>query len=167
MRLDLGGIAKGYILQEAMAVLVARGAPRAMVEAGGDIVVGDAPPGTPGWRIDVPHADAAFAARAASLKHAALSTSGATVQFVEIGGVRYSHVIDPRTGLGVTHGFVTSVIARDGATADALATALGVLGSEGAKPMLARFSDVVWSQAQRGPGLRTRPVWRTLQAGGL
>ena len=58
MRLDLGGIAKGYILQEALAVLRSAGVTRALVESGGDIVVGDAPPGREGWTIDVPGADA-------------------------------------------------------------------------------------------------------------
>jgi thiamine biosynthesis lipoprotein len=139
MRLDLGGIAKGYILQEALTVLASQGTPRAVVEAGGDIVAGDAPPGQPGWRIDVPHAHAAFGARAATLTRAALSTSGATVQFVEIEGIRYSHVIDPRTGLGVTHDLVVSVIAPDAATADGLATAVGVLGASGAANLLAAF----------------------------
>lgn len=143
MRLDLGGIAKGFILQEAMTVLVARGTPHALVEAGGDIVVGDAPPGKPGWRVDVPHADASFAARASALARAALSTSGATAQSVEISGVRYSHVVDPWTGLGVTHDRVTSVIAADGATADALATAINVLGPDRANRILAKFPVVV------------------------
>jgi thiamine biosynthesis lipoprotein len=141
MRLDLGGIAKGYILQQALAVLTAQGTPRALVEAGGDIVVGDAPPAQSGWRVDVPHADASFVARAAALTRAALSTSGATVQFVEIKGVRYSHVIDPRTGLGVTHDLVVSVIAADAATADGLATAAGVLGASGAAKLLAAFPE--------------------------
>jgi thiamine biosynthesis lipoprotein len=138
-RLDLGGIAKGYVLQQALTVLAAQGTPRALAEAGGDVVVGDAPPRKPGWRIEVPHADASFVARAAALTRAALSTSGATAQFVEIEGVRYSHVIDPRTGLGVTDDLVVSVIAADGATADGLATAAGVLGASGAANLLAAF----------------------------
>jgi len=145
MRLDLGGIAKGYILQEALHVLRSRGVTRALVESGGDIVVGDAPPGRTGWRIDVPGADAAFAARAATLSNAALSTSGPTAQFVEIDGVRYSHVVDPRTGVGLTNGITAHVIAADGATADALATALTVLGEKAAAPILRRFPGVEWT----------------------
>jgi thiamine biosynthesis lipoprotein len=150
MRLDLGGIAKGYILQEALAVLMAQGMPQALAEAGGDIVVGDAPPGKPGWRIEVPHAGAAFVARAAALTRAALSTSGATVQFVEIDGVRYSHIVDPRTGLAVTHDRVTSVIARDGATADALATAINVLAAEGSAGLLAKYPEAIISMRSVG-----------------
>ncbi len=103
MRLDLGGIAKGYILEEALRTLRAAGVRRALIEAGGDIVVGDAPPDRDGWRIDVIGADREFAARAAKLTNAALATSGPTAQFVEIDGVRYSHVVDPRTGVGLTN----------------------------------------------------------------
>ncbi len=128
MRLDLGGIAKGFILQAALGTLRSRGLSRAMLEAGGDIVVGDAPPNRDGWRIDVPDADTALARRAAALVNAAIATSGAASQFVEIAGVRYSHVVDPRTGVGLTNRTSATVIAPDGATADALATALTVLG---------------------------------------
>ena len=126
MRLDLGGIAKGYILDEALRTLRSVGVLRALIEAGGDIAVGDAPPDRDGWRIDAIGADSEFAARAAKLTNAALATSGPTAQFVEIAGVRYSHVVDPRTGVGLTNHVTAHVIAPDGATADALATALTV-----------------------------------------
>jgi FAD:protein FMN transferase len=142
MRLDLGGIAKGYILQDALRTLRDHGVPSALLEAGGDIVVGDAPPGRPGWRIDTPSADPAFTDRAAKLSNAALATSGPTAQFIEIDGVRYSHVVDPRTGLGVTSHVVARVIAEDAATADALATALTVVGPEGADTIVRRFLGV-------------------------
>jgi thiamine biosynthesis lipoprotein len=128
MRLDLGGIAKGFILQEALAVLERHGISQALLDAGGDIVVGAAPPGRNGWRIEAPGADSAFATRAQNLTHAAFATSGPSEQFLEIEGVRYSHVVDPRTGLGLTNGFTVYVIATDGATADAAATAFSVLG---------------------------------------
>jgi|EndMetStandDraft_4_1072995.scaffolds.fasta_scaffold100996_2 FAD:protein FMN transferase len=126
MRVDLGGIAKGYILDDALRTLRGAGVRRVLIEAGGDIVVGNAPPDRDGWRIDVTGADSEFAARAAELTNAALATSGPTAQFVEIDGVRYSHVVDPRTGMGLTNHVTAYVIAPDGATADALATALTV-----------------------------------------
>ncbi len=113
MRLDLGGVAKGYIIQQGLEAMAALGVTRALVEAGGDLVVGDAPPGREGWRIAVADADAAFAARAARLTHAALATSGPSAQFADIGGVRYSHVIDPRTGIGLTNHVTAHVIAAD------------------------------------------------------
>jgi FAD:protein FMN transferase len=145
MRLDLGGIAKGYIIQEALKTLAASGVTRALIEAGGDIVVGDAPPGRDGWRIEVDGADAAFQSRAARLTNAALATSGPSAQFVEINGVRYSHVVDPRTGLGLTNNITAHVIARDGATADGLATALTVIGRYGAPALLEKFPGVLSS----------------------
>jgi thiamine biosynthesis lipoprotein len=128
MRIDLGGIAKGYMLQNALAVLRAKGVRSAMIEAGGDLVVGDAPPGQPGWNVYVASSDTAMLNRARALKNAAVGTSGGSEQFVEIGGVRYSQVIDPRTGLGVTGKHIATVIADDAVIADAAATALNVLG---------------------------------------
>jgi thiamine biosynthesis lipoprotein len=136
MRLDLGGIAKGYILGEALAVLRAHGAPSALIEAGGDIVVGDPPPGRPGWTIALGAADTTVASTA-------VSTSGTGEQFVEIAGVRYAHVVDPHTGLGVTAARTVTVMAADAGVADALATALVVLGPERGAAVAARFPGTV------------------------
>ena len=128
MRLDLGGIAKGYILQQALATLERHGVTQVMLEAGGDIMVGAPPPGQTGWRVDVPGADSIFQSRARELTRAALATSGPAFQYVEIDGRRYSHVIDPHTGTGLTTSLTAHVIASDAATADALATAFSILG---------------------------------------
>ena len=145
MRLDLGGIAKGYILQEALNVLRSRGVRSAMVEAGGDIVVGDAPPGQAGWSVFVAGADTATLRRAQALSNAAVATSGGSEQYVEIGGVRYSHVIDPRTGLGTTSRYIVTVIAEDAALADAAATALSVLGPDRASTLRRKFPEALVS----------------------
>jgi FAD:protein FMN transferase len=145
MRIDLGGIAKGYILQRARDTLAAHGITHALVEAGGDIVVGDAPPGRAGWDVETAGTPPAFAARARTLRHAALATSGPSAQFVEIDGVRYSHVVDPRSGMPLTSGWTAMVVAGDGATADAIATALTALGPEASRDMLARFPEVMAS----------------------
>ena len=144
MTLDLGAIAKGYILRAALDALCDTGITRALVDAGGDIVTGDAPPDRQGWQIDVPAAPRlpdAFVTRASSLKHAALATSGPSAQFVEINGVRYSHVVDPRSGEALTSSTSAHVIAPDAATADALATAATVLGPEGLTALRAAFPD--------------------------
>jgi thiamine biosynthesis lipoprotein len=151
MALDLGGIAKGYILQEALRTLRARAVSRALVESGGDIVVGDAPPGRTGWQVRTPGADAAFADRASHLENAALSTSGASAQYVDIDGRRYSHIVDPRTGLGVTSPRIARVIAGDGATADALATALTILGPKSVPVLLDGFPEVTVSVTDPPP----------------
>lgn len=138
MRLDTGGIAKGYILQRARDVLRAHGVAAALVEAGGDLVAGDAPRGTPGWVVQASCGDPRRV-----LVHSAFATSGASVQFVEIDGTRYSHIVDPRTGLGVTSPHLVHVQAPDAATADAWATALSVLGPAGADTVTVP-TDVVY-----------------------
>lgn len=128
MRLDLGGIAKGYALDCALKVLQEHGIRHALLEAGGDIVAGLAPPGTAGWRIEV--ANASPERRWVYLALGAISSSGDTEQYVEYQGKRYSHIVDPRTGWGLNTRVAATVIARDGITSDSLATALCVLGRE-------------------------------------
>ena len=132
MRLDLGGIAKGYAGDEALRVLKRHGITRALIAAAGDIVVGDPPPGRNGWRIGIAPLDSPEGppSRYLRLENAAVSTSGDAFQYVEIDGVRYSHIIDPRTGLGLTTRSSVTVVAKDGITADSLASAVSVLGPE-------------------------------------
>lgn len=137
MRLDLGGIAKGYILQRAGESLRSAGIASALIEAGGDMTFF----GARAWKAQVGAGCSVLGAVHGVLvlgarQDGALSTSGATAQFVEIGGVRYSHVVDPRTGLGLTDHRTVHVRAPDGATSDAWATALGVLGPERAKQVV-------------------------------
>lgn len=131
MQLDLGGIAKGYAGDEAQRVLRAHGVRRALVGMGGDIVVSGPPPGTKGWTIRVPNAsgDLTFA-------DCAVSTSGDTEQFVELGGKRYSHVVDPRTGWAVTNRVQATVVAKDGFTSDPLSKIFALLGPRDARPVL-------------------------------
>jgi thiamine biosynthesis lipoprotein len=130
MLLDLGGIAKGYAADAALLVLKRFGIRRALVAAGGDIVAGDPPPGARGWAIGIQPLEPAESSSAPRLVlvNAAVSTSGDAEQFVEINGVRYSHILDPRTGLGVTGHSSVTVVAPDGTTSDAMATAASVLG---------------------------------------
>lgn len=136
MQLDLGGIAKGYACDNALRVLRRYGVARALIQMGGDIVAGDAPPGEQGWRIELAEGGTA------TLRNAALSTSGSTEQYVEIDGVRYAHIIDPRTGLGLTRLVLARVRARDGITADSLATAAAVLGEPDAKRLERLYKGV-------------------------
>jgi thiamine biosynthesis lipoprotein len=132
MKLDLGGIAKGYALDEALKVLQARGISRALVTGGGDMVMSDPPPGQVGWRIEIAPLDVPQAPpkRYIRLARAGLATSGDVFQRLEIDGRRYSHIVDPRTGVGLTDHSLVTVIAPDGMTADALATTVSVLGPE-------------------------------------
>lgn len=130
MQLDLGAIAKGFACDEAQAALKAKGIKSALVEAGGDIVVTDSPPGEEGWKVAVDD-------ETRTLSNVAISTSGDTEQFVEINGTRYSHIVDPRTGYGITSRTVVTITASDGLTSDSLATAFSVLGPEKSSILLA------------------------------
>jgi len=131
MRLDLGGIAKGYAIDEALATLRRNGVTRALVDAGGDIRLGAPPPDRPGWLIGVAALEPdAPPSRYLWLADRAIATSGDTWQFVEIEGRRYSHLVDPRTGIGLTDHSSVTVVAGDGITADGLASAVSVLGPE-------------------------------------
>jgi thiamine biosynthesis lipoprotein len=132
MRLDLGAIAKIYAVDEAIAVLKARGITRALVGGSGDMTASDAPPGLPGWRIEVAPLDTPDAPprQIVYLKNRSIATSGDAFQRVEIDGKRYSHIVDPRTGLGLTDHSLVTVIADDGMTANGLSTSVSVLGPE-------------------------------------
>lgn len=132
MRLDLGGIGMGYAADEALAVLKHHGITSAMIDASGDVVCSAAPPGEQGWKIGLaPLTESAGPpSRYVWLVDQSLTTSGDAFQFVEINGTRYSHIVDPKTGLGLTSRSSVTVIARDGTTADSLATAVCVLGPE-------------------------------------
>lgn len=132
MQLDLGGIAMGYAADQALAVLRRSGFEHAMVDASGDIAVAQPPPETAGWLVAIAPLEPgeALPSRHVWLSNAALAVSGDAFQFIEIDGRRYSHIVDPRTGLGLTDHSQVTVIAADCMTADSLATAVSVLGPE-------------------------------------
>jgi thiamine biosynthesis lipoprotein len=128
MRLDLGGIAKGYAADAVLALLREKYAiTRALVAASGDITCGDPPPGRNGWVVDVTPIAKNRTPRKLTLVRCAVSTSGDLEQFVEINGVRYSHILDPKTGLGLTGRRSATVIAPRGIQADSLTKVASVL----------------------------------------
>jgi thiamine biosynthesis lipoprotein len=131
MQLDVGGIAKGYAADQALLVLRHMGIRQAMVAASGDIALGDPPPGKKGWTIAIESLDteATGSAKTVLLHNAGISTSGDTEQYVEIDGRRYSHIVDPATGLGLTDRIGVTIIAPTATASDSLATAVSVLGS--------------------------------------
>ena len=143
MRLDLGGIAKGYAADCALKVLRKFGISRALIELGGDIVLGDPPPNRKGWRIGILD-ESGKPEKFLEIANCAVSTSGSTEQFVEIAGRRYAHIVDPRTGLGLTKLILVTVIAKDGITADGLATALCVLGEKEGRKLAESYGAVAF-----------------------
>jgi thiamine biosynthesis lipoprotein len=130
MLLDLGGIAKGYAADEAIAVLKRNGIDRALVAAGGDIAVSDPPPDAEGWRIGIAPLESPNnkPSRYLILKNAGVSTSGDAEQHVEIDGKRYSHIVDPRTGIGLIGRQSVTVVAPKGILSDSLTKVVSVLG---------------------------------------
>ena len=130
MQLDLGGIAKGYAADEALSVLKKHGIDRALVAAGGDIAVSGPPPDAGGWKIAIKPLDGEKDPGRLILHHAAVSTSGDAEQHLEIDGKRYSHIVDPRTGIGLLGRMSATVVARRGIDADSLTKVVAVLGPE-------------------------------------
>ena len=141
MRLDLGGIAKGYAADQALALLKSRGIHRALVAASGDIALGNPPPGQAGWKVGISGLDAGTNGLQGNLllHNCGISTSGDTEQSIEINGVRYSHILDPRTGLGLTNRIQASVVAPNATATDALATTVCVLGHKKGLALLKSF----------------------------
>lgn len=137
MRLDFGAIAKGYAVDAALQVLRENGIARALVDLGGDIGLGDPPPGRRGWIVAVaPLEPDQPPSLFICLRNCGTATSGDRYRFVVIEGVRYSHILDPKTGLGITTPREVMVIAPTGAAADAWATAVSVLGPEEGLPLI-------------------------------
>lgn len=139
MRLDLGAIAKGYATDEATRVLRRFGITRSLVAASGDMTLGDAPPGEKGWKVQLFNAAETNRTPFLVVKNCGVATSGDLFQFVEINGTRYSHIVDPRTGVGLTDRSLVTVVAKDGMTADALSTSISVLGPEKGLKLARKF----------------------------
>ncbi len=173
MQLDLGGIAKGFSAAEAIALLAGQAVGAALVAVGGDVVAGDPPPGRSGWVIAVATPENAAPAPRLLLRNAAVSTSGDAEQHVEVAGRRYSHIVDPRTGIGVQRRSSVSVVAPDGGLADALATAASVLGPKDGLRLVDSFPEVaaLFFQASGGrirvfPSRRWDAIVKTVPGNG-
>ena len=138
MALDFGGIGKGFAAQRASKAMAASGQPSHLVAVAGDLVAGPvAPPGKPGWTIR--KEDGLGEPFELVLLGEAVSTSGDLEQFIEIDGVRHSHIIDPRTARALRERTAACVRGPDGATCDALATALCVAGVRDAAGLMGAF----------------------------
>mgnify|MGYP001815165060 FL=1 len=133
LSLDFSSLAKGYAVDQIALWLEQQGITRYLVEVGGEMrVAGLSGRGDP-WRIAIeePEIDARGVAAAVELSDAAIATSGDYRNYFELDGQRYSHSIDPRTGVPVAHELVSVTVVHPSAmVADAWATALIVLGPE-------------------------------------
>ena len=135
MILDLGGVAKGYIADRMLEVLMKSGFSRSFIDAGGDLRIGDSPLNSEGWKIEIggkKHQKLPIL----QLANCAVATSGDAVQSLEINGTHYSHIIDPKTGIGLTNQAQATVIAPTGMEADSLASTFLVTGFEKASVLI-------------------------------
>lgn len=129
--LDFGGIGKGYAADEALAVLRQHGINRALVDLGGDMALGDPPPGQPGWRISFPDSGPIVV-----LANRGVATSGATEQYLQVESGRFSHILDPRTGQAMPDRGQITVVAPTAAEADAWASVALVVGVKVARQLV-------------------------------
>jgi len=154
--LDLGGIAKGYAVDRAVSVLKQQGIRCALVSAGGSTIYGlGSPPESDGWKIEMQNPlDARKTALTVHLKDQALSVSGSSEKFFEVNGVRYSHIMNPRTGRPVQGVLSVAVIASSGAAGDALDNVFYVAGVKRSRALLKRFphTEVFFFLPEAGKG---------------
>jgi thiamine biosynthesis lipoprotein len=132
VELDLGGIAKGYAVDRVVGLLRARQIHAALVSSGGSTIYGlGAPPGSNGWDVMLQDPlDARKTALTVTLKDRAVSVAGRSEKSFESGGVRYSHIMDPRTGWPVQGVLSVAVLTGNGTAGDALDDAFFVMGLE-------------------------------------
>jgi FAD:protein FMN transferase len=156
VELDLGGIAKGYAVDRAAAILRASGVTSAFITAGSSSISAiGAPPGQQAWRVEVNDPlDRSRKIEALDLKDRSISTSGCHQKTFEAVGKTYCHIMDPRIGRPVEGLLSATVITQSGVEAEVLSKALMVMGTEKAREFL-----------------KTRPNTRAIlyysQAGGL
>ena len=145
--LDLNAIAKGYAVDEVSRLIGAKGFKNYLVEIGGEIYAAGLRPDGQRWRVGInrPQKEAAFneVYKVVPITNQAFATSGDYRNFFELDGVRYSHVIDPRSGFPVSNGVVSvSIIAGTCTLADGLATAIMVMGAEKGIRLVDRLPNV-------------------------
>ncbi|MBD0777239.1 FAD:protein FMN transferase [Maribacter sp. ANRC-HE7] len=130
MRLDLGGIGKGFAADEVIQILESNGIYSGLIDMGGDIRVSGPPPEREHWVLGFSYVDrqGAECFQKIRLKDGAVATSGNLYQFVEIDGIKFSHIINPKSGLALKDGIQVTTISRYAAEADAFASAFSVIG---------------------------------------
>jgi thiamine biosynthesis lipoprotein len=159
MRLELGGWARAFAADWLLQSLSRAGFPVAMVDVGGRIALGDAPPGTDGWRIRVNNAPRGSKERVLRLSRQGVASSGVAGDVVEVNGRRYARLLNPQTGVGATNLAAATVVARRAWQADALARAAAVLGEPaGGRLVSKRRGARVWYHAPPAGGAKSRPA---------
>ena len=161
LRIDLGGIAKGYAVDVAAESLRARGVRDGLVDLSGNMVALGSAPGADGWRIGIrdPRDRVSHFARFRIRDGEAVSTSGQYEQFVASNGKRYGHILDARTGRPAEGMLSVTVVARSALTTDAWDTPLFILGPRHAKRLAHEREDVSAVIVQPGEANAPDTVW--------
>lgn len=150
MRLDLGAIGKGYAVDRALAAAAGSGASGLMIDLGGNIGVAGRPPGGGDWPLGLRHPRREGRAFAVfEVGAGAVATSGDYERFFVVDGVRYAHILDPRSGRPVQGIASVSVLAPTGTDSDALSTTLFVLGPDAGCRSVPADASVIWVLAPR------------------
>jgi thiamine biosynthesis lipoprotein len=153
IQLDMGGIAKGYASDKVAALLKTLAITNALVDAGGDMMAMGSPPQKKGWRIgvNIPEQQEALLNTKLLLTNKAVATSGDAFQFMLQDGKKYGHIIDARTGYGVTFQRNVTVVSPNATTADWLATACSILPLDQVKILAKKHkSEVLITQLRNG-----------------
>ena len=130
VKLDFGGIGKGYAMDEALKVLQQEGFKISFVSASSSIAAGEPPPDKKSWVFSLENGEAGEedVRETIHCNNCFIASSGDLFQYMELGGKRYSHIIDPSTGVALTNGAFAIVVAPSATLADAYATAFCVMG---------------------------------------
>lgn len=153
MQLDLGGIAQGYIAQQIIDFLYTQNITNALVDVSGDIAVSNAPPGKEGWvvGINVPETTDDLLSKKLVIHNTAVTTSGDAYQYMEHDGKKYSHIVDPKTGYGITTQRNVTVIASNATAADWLTKACSILPIKKAKKVVrSQHAEVLIAEVKAG-----------------
>lgn len=134
MKLDFGGIAKGYAIDQAYQVLVSQGISHILIDGGGDLYVDKNPPPGDIWNIKDHQGNTII-----FNPPAAIASSGDSYKKLIWNGTRYSHIVDPDNGIGLPDSEVYTVIAESATIADALATTVGMISEKHKKILLTRY----------------------------
>ena len=140
MRIGFGAIGKGFAADHATTLLCKRGFTNFIIDAGGDVVVRGAR-GDTTWQVAIRHPRRAEFLAVYGTTDRAIATSGDYEQFFTIDDKRYAHIVDPRTGWPVRGIASATVITKRGVDADALATALNVMGYEQGLSLIEQLQD--------------------------
>ncbi len=174
MRLDLGGVAKGYAVDKAVEAMQKAGAIGGMIDIGGDIRCFGAPPrGKDHWLIGLQDPrkakgdiDTGEPLLVLKLENAAIATSGSYRRFVLIGGKKYSHILDTRTGYSSDELASVTIIADNATDADALATAVSVMGAKGGLALIEKTPQTEAILIPAFAGMTGQPKYKLIKTSG-